>query len=182
MCDRSGQGFCLWLTGLPAAGKTTIALALAERLQRQGLRVEVLDGDEIRRGLSAGLGFSREDREEHNRRVIFVAKLLARNGVAVIVPLISPYRQVRAQARREIVNFIEVWVKCSLAECVRRDPKGLYARALRGEITNMTGIQDPYEEPLNPEVVVDTERATVEECVEAVLAALPQASYGSTIP
>lgn len=172
MCDGMRPGFCLWLTGLPASGKTTIALALEERLRGQGLRVEVLDGDEVRRGLSAGLGFSRQDREEHNRRVIFVARLLARNGVAVIVPLISPYREVRALARQQIPNFFEVWVRCSLEECIRRDPKGFYAKALRGEISNMTGIQDPYEEPLNPELVIDTDRRAVEECVADVLRAV----------
>ncbi|MHA1210779.1 MAG: adenylyl-sulfate kinase, partial [Candidatus Freyarchaeota archaeon] len=152
------EGFGVWLTGLPASGKTTIARALEKALRRRGLRVEVLDGDEVRRNLSPDLGFTRKDRETHARRVAYVAKLLVRNGVAVIVGLISPYRNFREHARKQIGNFVEVWVKCPLEECMRRDPKGLYERALRGEISDLTGIQDPYEEPLNPEVTVDTTR------------------------
>ena len=157
------------MTGVPASGKTTLARALEVRLSRAGLALEVLDGDEIRRGLSADLGFSAKDREEHNRRVIFISKLLIRNGINVAVPLISPYRKVRESARQELGHFMEVWVKCSLEECIRRDPKGLYARALRGEITDLTGLQDPYEEPLNPDVIVDTEQGSVETCVGKIL-------------
>lgn len=167
-------GRAIWLTGLSAAGKTTIAAALAERLSAEGRRVEVLDGDAIRNGLSADLGFSKEDRNEHNRRIIFVAEILVRNGIDVIIPLISPYRATREFARQEIPNFSEVWVKCSLEECIRRDPKGLYARALAGKITNMTGLQDPYEAPLNPEIVVDTEVNGVEICADLIL--------GQTVP
>ena len=159
-------GYVIWLTGLPAAGKTTLARALEARLEA----VEILDGDEIRRGLSADLGFSAEDRGEHNRRVIFISELLIRNGIGVIVPLISPYRKVREFARQKLgPSFIEVWVKCSLEECIQRDPKGLYARALKGEISNLTGLQDPYEEPLDPDVVLDTEHESISACVEKIL-------------
>lgn len=163
-------GLVIWLTGLPASGKTTLARALETRLSQSGLTLEVLDGDEIRSGLSADLGFSAKDREEHNRRVIFITKLLVRNGINVVVPLISPYRKVREFARQELGSlFTEVWVKCSLEECIRRDPKGLYARALRGEITDLTGLQDPYEKPLDPDVIVDTEQEAVAACVNKIL-------------
>ena len=173
------RGFVIWLTGLPASGKTTLARALEIRLAQAGLAIEVLDGDEIRSGMSADLGFSREDREEHNRRIIFVSKLLIRNGVNVFVPLISPYRQLRELAREELdPSFMEVWVKCSLEECIRRDPKGLYAKALRREITNMTGLDDPYEEPLNPDVVVDTEKEYKEACVDKILMRLEAMGTG----
>ena len=120
--------------------------------------------------MSADLGFSAKDREEHNRRVIFISKLLIRNGINVAVPLIAPYRKIRAFARQELGNlFTEGWVKCSLEECIRRDPKGLYARALRGEITDLTGLQDPYEKPLDPDVIVDTEHESVGDCVDQIL-------------
>ena len=141
------QGCVIWLTGLPSSGKTTIADALAQRLRGDGLPVEVLDGDEVRKSLSSDLGFSAEDRQQHNRRVIYVSKLLIRNGLIVIVPLISPYRETREFARAELGRFLEVYVKCSIEECIRRDVKGLYAKALRGEVVNFTGISDPYEEP-----------------------------------
>lgn len=165
------------MTGLPGSGKTTLARALQYRLSQEGKVVAVLDGDEIRKGLSADLGFSKEDREEHNRRVIFVSKLLIQHGVNVIVPLISPYRETRAFARQELGNFIEVWIKCSLDECIRRDPKGLYARALAGEITGMTGLDDPYEAPLNCEVVVNTEVETIEDSTMNILARMNILGY-----
>jgi len=174
------EGFGVWLTGLPASGKTTIARALEKSLRRRGLRVEVLDGDEVRRNLSPDLGFTRKDRETHARRVAYVAKLLVRNGVAVIVGLISPYRNFREHARKQIGNFVEVWVKCPLEECMRRDPKGLYERALRGEISDLTGIQDPYEEPLNPEVTVDTSKESVEESVNKIIKKLENLGYLSS--
>ena len=163
------ESCAIWLTGLPASGKTTIAQALAKRLMAQGNSVETLDGDDIRLGLSADLGFSAEDRQQHNRRVIFVSKLLVRNGIIVLIPLISPYRQTREYARRELKRFVEVYVKCPIEECIRRDPKGLYAKALRGEIKNFTGIDDPYEEPISPEVTVETNLLSVEECVDRIL-------------
>lgn len=165
--------FVVWITGLPASGKTTVARELTDALRARGFKVELLDGDEVRRWLSPEAGFSREDRERHLRRVAYVAKLLARNGVAVVASFVSPYRRVREEARRLIeaegLKFVEVYVKCSLEECMRRDPKGLYAEALRGRITDMTGIQDPYEEPLNPEVEVDTEKMNPGECVDRIV-------------
>ncbi len=157
------KGFTIWMTGLPGSGKSTLAEILKRRIEEEFEKpVEILDGDEIRKGLSRDLGLSKEHREEHARRVSFVAKLLSRNGVISIVALISPYRVSRESARETIGSdrFVEVYVKASLAECERRDPKGLYAKARRGEITNMTGIQDPYEEPQNPDITVNTEGAT----------------------
>jgi len=148
----------IWLTGIPASGKTTLANGLKNYYEKQGKPVEILDGDEIRKSLSKDLGFSPEDRKEHNRRVIFVAKILAKNGVFTLVPLISPYRETRDYARKEIPKFVEVWVKTSVEECKKRDPKGLYKKAQAGEIKNLTGLQAPYEEPQNAELVLDTEK------------------------
>jgi adenylylsulfate kinase len=169
------QGFTIWMTGLPGSGKSTLSLLLKTKLERDyGRFVELLDGDEIRKGLSKDLGMSRADREEHARRVAFVAKLLTRNGVVPIVALISPYRTSRAGARETIGGdrFVEVFVKASLATCEKRDPKGLYAKARRGEITDMTGVQDPYEEPLDPDIVVDTELGSPEDSAESVIRSL----------
>jgi len=163
------QGFALWLTGLSGAGKSTLATAVATELRRHAIGVEVLDGDEVRQNLSQGLGFSRADRDTNIRRIGYVAKLLARNGVAVITAAISPYRAVRDEVRKEIGDFVEVYVRASLEECVRRDAKGLYRRALAGEIPQFTGVSDPYEEPLAPELVVDTERERVEQSAGRVL-------------
>jgi adenylylsulfate kinase len=165
-------GCVLWLTGLPAAGKTTIARALETDLRAQDVPVEVLDGDEIRAALSPDLGFSPADRELHNRRVIYLAKLLSRNGVLTIVSLISPYRAIRQAARAELGRFVEVWVKCSVEECVRRDPKGHYARAMQGQNAQMTGVQAPYEPPEHPELIIDTEQWPLERCVAEARAAL----------
>ena len=162
------SGFVIWLTGLPGSGKTTIARKLEPELRRLELPVEVLDGDEIRLNLSKGLGFSREDRETHLKRVTYVAKLLSRNGVAVIAAFISPYRAIREYARKETTNFLEVYVKCSVETCARRDPKGLYKKASSGQITDLTGPQDVYEEPTAPDLLLDTERLTLEECVTAI--------------
>ncbi|MEM0117556.1 MAG: adenylyl-sulfate kinase [Conexivisphaerales archaeon] len=169
------SGFTVWFTGLPAAGKSTLAQLLRDRLDDiyDGY-VEILDGDEIRKGLSKDLGLSKEDREEHARRVSYVAKVLSRNGVVAIVALISPYRKSREFAKELIGadRFVEVFVKASLETCRRRDPKGLYAKAEKGEITNLTGLQEPYEEPLNPDVVLDTERFGPNECVEQLVSYL----------
>jgi adenylyl-sulfate kinase len=163
------RGFVLWFTGLPGAGKTTLAERIKSILTGDGKKVEILDGDEIRKGLSRDLGFSKEDREKHNERVIFVAKLLSRNGIVTLVPLISPYREVRTKARREISDFVEVYVRCPLDVLKVRDPKGLYKKALAGEITNLTGIQDPYEEPLSPDIIIDTDIQTVDESVDKIM-------------
>src|SRR6266516_4574720 len=171
------RGFTLWLTGLSGAGKSTLATAVGHELRRRGVRVEVLDGDEVRQNLSKGLGFTREDRDTNIRRIGYVAKLLARNGVVVITAAISPYRAVRDEVRREIGAFVEVYVKASLGECVRRDTKGLYARALAGEIAQFTGVSDPYEEPLAPELVVDTEREDVATSATQVIDRLVELGY-----
>jgi adenylylsulfate kinase len=154
------RGATVWLTGLSGAGKTTIADAVAGQLRTAGREVEVLDGDELRRGLSAGLGFSRQDRDTHVRRVGFVAELLARHGVVVLVPVIAPYTatrdEVRAHHDAHGSGYLEVHVATPLAECIRRDVKGLYARAAAGELTGMTGVDDPYEEPDKPDLLLDT--------------------------
>jgi len=170
-------GFTVWLTGLSGAGKSTLATAVAHELRRDAVRVETLDGDEVRQNLSKGLGFSREDRDTNIRRIGYVAKLLTRNGVVVISAAISPYRAVRDEVRREVGAFVEVYVKASLEECVRRDTKGLYARALAGEIAQFTGVSDPYEEPLAPELVVDTEREDVATSAVRVIDRLVELGY-----
>jgi adenylylsulfate kinase len=171
MSGAAGEGFTIWMTGLPGSGKSTISGILKQRLEAQGRRVEILDGDEVRKGLSRDLGLSREDREEHAWRVSFVSKLLSRNGVVAIVALISPYRTSRESAKQMIGKdrFVEVYVKASLQVCEMRDPKGLYAKARKGEITNMTGIQDPYEEPSDADIVVETEKGTAEASAEFVI-------------
>jgi adenylylsulfate kinase len=172
------SGFVLWFTGLPASGKTTIASLVKERLLSLGRRVELLDGDALRRDLDPEIGFSPEDRAIHIRRVAFVSELLARNGVAVLVCLVSPYVHTRASAQKMIGDkFIEVFVKCSLETCISRDPKGLYRRALAGDIPNMTGIGDPYEEPPNPDIIVDTENNTASENMTIVLSKLEKMGY-----
>jgi adenylylsulfate kinase len=170
--DSRKEGFTLWMTGLPGSGKSTLAGVLKTKLEKEhGMRVEILDGDEVRKGLSRDLGLSREDREEHAWRVSFVSKLLSRNGVVSIVALISPYRTSRESAKQMIgpERFVEVYVKASLAVCEMRDPKGLYAKARKGEITNMTGIQDPYEEPTDADIVVETERGPPDSSVAIII-------------
>jgi adenylyl-sulfate kinase len=171
------QGFTVWLTGLSGAGKSTIAQRLGVELERRGRRVEVLDGDEVRTHLSKGLGFSREDRDTNIARIAFVASLLVRHGAVVISAAISPYAKARDDARRRVGSFVEVYVRCSLDELVRRDVKGLYAKALRGEIQHFTGVSDPYEAPASPEVVVDTEQESLECCVDRILRALETFGY-----
>lgn len=161
----------IWLTGLSGSGKTTIARALEPKL-KELVETELLDGDVIRKELSPELGFTKEDRERHARRVVYLCKLLSRNGVVSVVSLISPYREFRAYARREIAangRFVEVYIKCSLESCIKRDPKGLYKKALAGEIKDLTGLQDPYEEPLDPEIVIDTDKETLEDAVDKIL-------------
>jgi len=175
------QGFTVWFTGLSGAGKTTISDALETVLRERGIRkLEKLDGDVVRTHLSKGLGFSKEDRDTNIRRIGWVAEVLTRNGVCVLASAISPYREIRDEVRRNVGNFVEVYVKCSIPELTRRDVKGLYQKALKGEIQNFTGISDPYEEPLNPEVVVDTESEALEESVAKVLARLEAKGYVAT--
>ena len=166
------KGVTVWFTGLSGAGKSTIAERLLAFLRERGVKSELLDGDVVRTNLSKGLGFSKEDRDTNIRRIGFVSQLLTRNGVVSIVSAISPYREVRDEVRGEIGRFIEVHVHASLDELVRRDVKGLYEKALKGEIPNFTGVSDPYEEPLNPDVFLDTEAESVEESLAKVVAAL----------
>ncbi len=169
--------FVIWLTGPSGAGKTTLAKALADKLQSMGYRVEVLDGDGIRSKLYPDLGFSKEEREMHNRVVTEMAKLLAKNGVITIVSVIAPYREWREHARREIGKFVEVYLRCPLEVRIKRDPKGLYAKALKGEIRGLTGLDGEYEEPKNPELILDTDKMSVEEEVEAVLRKVKELGY-----
>jgi adenylyl-sulfate kinase len=170
-------GFALWLTGLPSSGKTTISRLVEHQLRARGLRVEVLDGDEVRQHLSPQLGFSREERDLHIRRIAYVAQLLVRNGVIVIVAAISPYRETRQYARDLIGRFVEVYVKCPLQVCIARDVKGLYKKALRGEIANFTGISDPYEEPTAPELVIHSHEESPLESAHRVLRRLIELGY-----
>ncbi len=171
------KGFTVWFTGLSGSGKTTLARMLEKELENQGFHVEVLDGDEVRLRLSKGLGFSKEDRDENIRRISYVAKIVTRCGGVAITCAISPYRETRDEARNEIERFVEVYVKCDLEECIKRDVKGLYKKAISGEIKNFTGVSDPYEEPLNPEVVVETHIETQEESLNKIIACLKQLGY-----
>ena len=167
------KGFTLWFTGLSGAGKTTISKIVEDQLRERGSRVEILDGDVVRENLSKGLGFSKEDRDINIRRIAFVADLLSRNGVPVITAAISPYRELRDEARETMGDrFIEVFVKASVEVCAERDVKGLYEKAFRGEIKEFTGVSDPYEPPLNPEIILDTENESAEESAHSILALL----------
>jgi len=169
------EGFTLWFTGLSGAGKTTIAELVRPELERRGRLVEWLDGDEVREHLSKGLGFSKEDRDTNIRRIAFVADLLSRNGVPVITAAISPYREIRDEAREVMGDrFIEVFVKASVEVCAERDVKGLYEKAFKGEIKEFTGVSDPYEPPLNAEVTLDTEHESAEESAQKLLALLEE--------
>jgi adenylyl-sulfate kinase len=169
------EGFTLWFTGLSGAGKSTLANLLANELRERGHRVEILDGDEVRTNLSKGLGFSKEDRDINIRRIGYVCNLLARNGVIAISAAISPYREVRNEVRSIHGSFFEVFVKCPIPTLAERDVKGLYKKALAGEIKNFTGVSDPYEEPLRPELVVETDRENPEDSLKRLLAALEAA-------
>ena len=163
-------GFTLWFTGLSGSGKTTITNLLVRELLGRGSKLEVLDGDVVRENLSKGLGFSKEDRDTNIRRVAFVADLLSRNGVPVITAAISPYREIRDEARQMMDDrFIEVYIKASVETCEERDVKGLYAKARSGEIKEFTGVSDPYEEPLKPELVIETEQQTAEQSARQIL-------------
>ena len=166
------NGFILWFTGLSGAGKSTLATHLTPILKQKGRSVEVLDGDEIRENLSKGLGFSKEDRDTNIYRIGYVANLLARNGVVSITAAISPYREVRDEVRSRIPNFVEIFVECPVEVLAERDVKGLYRRALAGEIPHFTGVSDPYEPPLRPEVTVNSSTEKPEESVEKIWATL----------
>jgi adenylyl-sulfate kinase len=167
------KGFTLWLTGLSGAGKTTLAGFLATELRARGVNIEVLDGDEVRTNLSKGLGFSKEDRDTNIRRIGYVCRLLSRNGLGAVSAAISPYSAIRDEVRGAVeqdgAEFIEVFVKCPIAVLAERDVKGLYKRALAGELKGFTGVSDPYEEPLNPDVVVETDRESVEFSTDKIL-------------
>lgn len=180
------KGFTLWFTGLSGAGKSTLAQLLAADLRARGVPVEILDGDEVRTNLSKGLGFSKEDRDTNIKRIGYVCKLLSRNGVVAISAAISPYKEARDYNRRQIGNFIEVYVRCSIEELTRRDVKGLYKKALAGELPNFTGVSDPYEPPTSAEITVDSERQSAQESLQAILTYLeregwiPSAAVGRT--
>lgn len=171
------KGFTLWFTGLSGSGKSTLANILVERLRELGQRVELLDGDEVRTHLTKDLGFSKEDRDTNITRISYVAKLLSRNGVIAITAAISPYVAARERARNEIQDFVEIFVDCPLEVCVERDVKGLYAKAMRGEIPNFTGISDPYEPPVNPEITIRSNEQTPEESVKHILERLVELDY-----
>jgi len=178
----TNKGLTIWFTGLPSAGKSTLAQAVEQRLRARGRSVEVLDGDVVRTHLSKGLGFSRADRDTNIKRIAFVCALLTRNGVISIAAAISPYRETRAWARREIGNFVEVYVKCPVEVCRQRDLKGLYKLADSGKIPNLTGVNDPYEEPESPELVLETDKETIAECTDRVLAKLEELGYLGLCP
>ncbi|HHT9121174.1 MAG TPA: adenylyl-sulfate kinase [Candidatus Hypogeohydataceae bacterium YC41] len=171
------KGVTVWFTGLPSSGKTTIAHKLEGTLRNRGCKVEVFDGDVIRQHLCSDLGFSKKDRDTNIKRIAFVCKLMTRNGVVAIASAISPYRETRDYARKEIGDFLEVYVKCPIEVCTKRDVKGLYKKALNGEIKGLTGIDDPYEEPLNPELVLETHKESVEESANKVLQLLESGGY-----
>ena len=172
------KGFTVWFTGLSGAGKSTIAEMLFHEFQDRGLKTEILDGDEVRKNLSKGLGFSKEDRDTNIMRIGFVANLLTRNGVATICCPISPYKETRDACRALIGEFVEIYVYATVEEIAsHRDPKGLYKKALAGEITGFTGVDDPYEAPEHPELVVDTETQTPEESLQSVLDRLTELGY-----
>jgi len=170
MAAENDKGFCLWFTGLSGSGKTTITTLLVKEFRRRGSKLEVLDGDIVRENLSKGLGFSKEDRDTNIRRIAFVADLLSRNGVPVITAAISPYREIRDEARAKMNGrFIEIYTKAPLEVCEERDVKGLYAKARAGEIKEFTGISDPYEPPENPEILIETDKQSPDESAQQIL-------------
>ncbi|NEO86108.1 MAG: adenylyl-sulfate kinase [Spirulina sp. SIO3F2] len=171
------RGVTLWFTGLSGAGKTTISAVVAQKLRDAGCKLEVLDGDVVRTNLTKGLGFSKEDRDTNVRRIGFVANLLTRNGVIVIVSAISPYRAIRDELKEQIGDFVEVFVNAPVEECERRDVKGLYKKARSGEIKNFTGISDPYEPPLTPEIECRTDLEELDESVEKVMSYIKEKGY-----
>lgn len=173
----TNRGFTIWFTGLSGAGKSTLSSSIEQRLKACGRNVEVLDGDIVRTHLSKGLGFSREDRDTNIKRIAFVCSLLTRNGVISIAAAISPYREAREWARKEIGNFVEVFIKCPIEICRDRDVKGLYKLADQGKLKGFTGVDDPYEEPEHPELVIETDKETIEESVGRIFAKLEELGY-----
>ncbi len=171
------KGFTLWFTGLSGSGKSTLAERVRDILLERGMKVEVLDGDVVRQNLSKGLGFSKEDRDTNIRRIGFVCHLLTRNDVVAIGAAISPYKAIRDENRKLIGRFVEVYCKCDIETLKGRDPKGLYEKALRGEIKNFTGVSDPYEPPENPEVIVDTASEDADASVNKIILTLEQLGY-----
>jgi adenylylsulfate kinase len=171
------RGFVVWLTGLSGSGKTTIARTIEDALKNINRSVVVLDGDEIRRHLNPDLGFSKRDRELNVERIAYLSHILSRSGIITIVALISPFRTSRDYARKLIGDFVEVWVKCSLETCKERDPKGLYAKVMTGEITQFTGIDQDYEIPSNPEIILDTDKETALQCSQKILQKLNELGY-----
>lgn len=171
------QGVVVWFTGFSGAGKSTIADALTKKLKSEGYQLEVLDGDEVRENLTKDLGFSKEDRDTNIRRIGFVARLLARNGVIVLVPVISPYRAIREEMRASIDNFVEVFVNAPISVCEERDVKGLYKKVREGQIKQFTGISDPYEPPTNPEVECRTDLEELSESVDKIFNKIKESGY-----
>ena len=175
--NMTQKGCTIWFTGLSGAGKSTLSELLEQRLKARGCNVEILDGDIVRTHLSKGLGFSREDRDTNIKRIAFVCGLLSRHGVVCISAAISPYREAREWARQEIGKFVEVYVKCPIAVCRQRDVKGLYKLVDEGKITGFTGVDDPYEEPEHPELIVETDKETIEESLGRIMATLESLGY-----
>jgi len=171
------MGVTVWFTGLPCSGKTTVADSAASILKDRGYKVERLDGDTVRKGLTSDLGFSKKDRDENIKRVTFVAKLLTRNDVIVLATFVSPYEERRRITREEIGRYMEVYVKCSIEKCMERDVKGMYKKALAGEIKDFTGVDDPYEEPINPELVLETDFETLDQSTQKVLNCMKKLGY-----
>jgi adenylyl-sulfate kinase len=171
------KGFTVWFTGLSGAGKSTLSTRLADELRRRGLNVEILDGDEVRTNLSKGLGFSKEDRDTNIKRIGYVCKLLTRNGVVAISAAISPYREIRDFNRAQVGAFIEIYVECSIEELTKRDVKGLYKKALAGEIKNFTGVSDPYEPPLAPEITVNSGTESAEQSFQKIIGYLEEQAW-----
>ncbi len=171
------KGFTLWFTGLSGSGKSTLSNRLFREFRQRGYRVELLDGDEVRTHLSAGLTFSKADRDTNVRRIGYVAKLLSRNGVIAITAAISPYRDTRNEVRREHAEFVEIYTEATVEALTARDVKGLYKKALAGEVKNFTGISDPYEPPLQPEITVHTDRESVDESIDNILTYLEEKGF-----
>jgi adenylylsulfate kinase len=166
------SSFVIWLTGLPSSGKTTIAAALKPKLNHLGLNAEILDGDIMRRELSPELGFTKKDRYTHVKKVIYICKLLSNNGIISIVTIVSPDKEIRNFARNQLCRLVEVYVKCSLVTCIERDCKGLYKKALNGEMANLIGLQDPYDEPANPDVIANTEKESLDTITDKIISKL----------